>query len=212
MPGTDMTMNACAAGVTGLVLAGGLGRRMGGADKGLLPLDGRPLVARVLERFRPQVEHLLINANQNEARYAAFGHQVVPDRIGGFAGPLAGLHAGIMASLALPQPTRYLATVPCDSPFLPMDLVSRLRQGLEGAGAQIAVARTGDQAHPVFMLCRTGVLADLTAYLEGGGRKMEAWYRRLQVAEIAFDDEADAFANINTRDELATLSAREGNA
>ncbi|MBI4755399.1 MAG: molybdenum cofactor guanylyltransferase [Betaproteobacteria bacterium] len=212
MPRRDTTTTARAAGVTGLVFAGGLGRRMGGADKGLLLLDGRPLIERVLERFRPQVEHLLINANQNEARYAAFGHRVVPDRIGGFAGPLAGLHAGIIACLSLPQPARYLATVPCDSPFLPMDLVARLRQGLEGADAQIAVARTGDQAHPVFMLCRTGVLEDLSAYLEGGGRKMDAWYRRLPFAEIAFDDEAEAFANINTRDELAAFSAREGNA
>lgn len=184
--------------VTGLVLAGGLGRRMGGVDKGLVELDGKPMVAHVLARLAPQVDCVLINANQNIDRYAAFGPPVVPDRIGGFAGPLAGLHAGLSAAS-----TPLLVTVPCDSPFLPLDLVARLRTALEAEQAQIAVARTGDQAQPVFSLVRRDVLDDLAQFLGGGGRKIDAWYARLKVVEVAFDDEAESFANINTREELS---------
>ena len=112
--------------VTGIVLAGGMGRRMGGVDKGLVPLAGRPLVAHVLERLAPQAGAIIVNANQNRDRYAAYGHPVVADEVGGFAGPLAGLHAGMTAAT-----TPYVVTVPCDSPFLPGDLVARLAAGLE---------------------------------------------------------------------------------
>ena len=182
-------------GVTGIVLAGGQGRRMGGVDKGLQPLHGRPMVAHVLERLAPQVDDVLINANQNLEAYRAFGRPVVPDAIGGFAGPLAGLHAGLGAA------TRPLAlTVPCDSPFLPADLAARLARAL--GDRDLAVARTGDQPHPVFSLVRRAVLPHLTAFLAGGGRKIDAWYATLKVVEVPFDDEADAFRNINTRDEL----------
>lgn len=184
--------------VTGLVLAGGLGRRMGGVDKGLVELDGKPMVAHVLARLAPQVDSVLINANQNIDRYATFGPPVVPDRIEGFAGPLAGLHAGLSAAS-----TPLLVTVPCDSPFLPLDLVERLRTALDAARAQLAVARTGDQAQPVFSMVRREVLEDLAQFLAGGGRKIDAWYARLKVIEVAFDDEAEAFANINTREELS---------
>lgn len=184
--------------ITGLVLAGGLGRRMGGIDKGLVELDGRPMVAHVIERLAPQVDTLLINANQNTDRYAAFGHPVVPDRIGGFAGPLAGLHAGLAAAT-----TPLVVTVPCDSPFLPRDLVARLRNALDANGVQLAVAKTGQQAQPVFSLVRRDVLDDLSAFLAIGGRKIDAWYARLAVVEVSFDDEAAAFANINTREELS---------
>jgi molybdopterin-guanine dinucleotide biosynthesis protein A len=189
--------------VTGIVLAGGQGRRMGGVDKGLVPLDGRPMVAHVLERLSPQVGDVLINANQNAERYAAFGHPVVADAIGGFAGPLAGLHA------ALAHATReFAATVPCDSPFLPPDLVVRLAAALAAAKAQLAVARTFDQPHPVFCLVRRDVLPHLAAFLAGGGRKIDAWYATLSVVEVPFDDEADAFRNINTADELAAATRR----
>jgi molybdopterin-guanine dinucleotide biosynthesis protein A len=184
--------------VTGLVLAGGLGRRMGGTDKGLQPLAGRPMVAHVLDRLAPQVEEILVNANQNGERYAAFGHRVVPDEVGGFAGPLAGLHAGLKAA-AHP----FVATVPCDSPFLPADLVRRLSDALIAEHADVAVAKTGDQAHPVFALVRASVLPHLQAFLAGGGRKIDAWYATLRVVEVPFDDEAEAFSNINTREELA---------
>lgn len=168
---------------------------MGGVDKGLQALRGKPMVAWVLERLAPQVGEIVINANQNLEAYAAFGHRVVPDAIGGFAGPLAGLHAGLAAV------TRELAvTVPCDSPFLPLDLVARLRDAL-GAN-DLAVARTGEQPHPVFSLVRRSVHGHLGAFLAGGGRKIDAWYASLKVVEVPFDDEADAFRNINTREEL----------
>ena len=182
-------------GVTGIVLAGGQGRRMGGVDKGLQLLHGKPMVAHVLARLGPQVDELLINANQNLADYEKLGHRVVPDAIGGFAGPLAGLHAGLCAAshpLAL--------TAPCDSPFLPLDLFSRLRKALNEN--ELAVAKTGDQAHPVFALVRRSVIKNLERFLEGGGRKIDAWYASLKVIEVSFDDEADSFRNINTREEL----------
>ena len=187
--------------ITGVVLAGGRGRRMGGVDKGLQLLDGKPLVHWVVERLAPQVDELLINANQNGGRYAAFGQRVVPDQIPGFAGPLAGLHAALAAAS---HPL--VATVPCDSPFLPPDLVFRLFSALTATGAEIAVARTFDQPHPVFCLCKREVLPHLNAYLASGERKFERWYSTLNVVEVSFDDESEAFANINTRDELASCA------
>jgi len=183
--------------VTGIVLAGGQGRRMGGVDKGLQPLRGRPMVAWVIERFAPQVDEILINANQNLERYGALGHRVIPDEIRGYAGPLAGLHRGLTETAH-----DLVATVPCDSPFLPNDLVARLRTALEQKQSEIAVARTGDQPHPVFCLCRKSVLPGLTAFLAGGGRKIDAWYANLKVAEVAFDDNPGAFSNVNTEAEL----------
>jgi molybdopterin-guanine dinucleotide biosynthesis protein A len=189
--------------ITGLVLAGGLGRRMGGIDKGLQDFRGEPMVAKVIRRFAPQVDALIVNANQNIERYAAFGHPVVPDAISGFAGPLAGLHAGLNACR-----TPLLVTSPCDSPFLPLDLVARLREALEREGADLAVARTGEQSHPVFSLVHRHVLPGLTDFLDGGGRKVDLWYSALKVVEVSFDDQPDAFANINTLNELAALAAR----
>lgn len=186
--------------VTGLVLAGGQGSRMGGVDKGLAPFRGKPMVAHAIERLAPQVDEILVNANRNPEAYARFGHRVIADEIPGFAGPLAGFERGLAHARG-----QLVATVPCDSPFLPADLVARLRAALEGAGAQLAVARTGDQPHPVFCLMRREVHASLAAFLASGQRKIDKWYASLSVADVAFDDEADAFANINTRDELAGL-------
>ncbi len=183
--------------ITGVVLAGGLGRRMGGVDKGLQLLNGRSLVGHIIDRLAPQVSELLINANQNDERYAAFGHRVVPDAIPGFAGPLAGLHAALAVAT---HPL--VATAPCDSPFLPADLVLRLFQALTAANADLAVARTGDQMHPVFCLCQRTLLPQLTDFLARGERKMALWHAELKVAVVAFDDQAAAFENINTRAEL----------
>ncbi len=181
--------------VSGIVLAGGQGRRMGGVDKGLQLLHGRPMVEWVLARFAPQVGEVLINANQNVDRYGKYGHRVVPDEIGGFAGPLAGLHAGLKAASSA-----FVVTVPCDSPFLPTDLVFRLKQSL--GEKDLAVAKTGDQPHPVFALMKRDVRESLEAFLASGGRKIDAWYAALKVVEVSFDDEADAFRNINTLEEL----------
>lgn len=188
--------------ITGVILAGGLGRRMGGVDKGLQELRGRPLAAWVVERLAPQVDELLINANQNPERYAAFGHRVVADRIPDFAGPLAGLHAALSAAT---HP--WVATAPCDSPFLPADLVARLSRAQQAGGADLAVARTFDQPHPVFCLCKRELLPHLTAYLHSGERKFDRWYATLKTVEVSFNDEAAAFENINTRDELRRFDA-----
>ena len=186
--------------ITGIILAGGQGRRMGSVDKGLQPLRGKPMVVWVLERFTPQINEVLINANQNIEQYQALGHVVIPDDIGGFAGPLAGLHRGLSAATHA-----LVATVPCDSPFLPLDLIERLHTALHEQKADLAVARTGDQPHPVFCLTRKAVLPSLTQFLESGGRKIDAWYAALNVIEVRFDDEADAFSNINTVAELNTF-------
>ncbi|HZR68384.1 MAG TPA: molybdenum cofactor guanylyltransferase MobA [Burkholderiales bacterium] len=183
--------------ITGLILAGGRGSRMGGVDKGLQVLRGKPMIEWVLARFAPQVDEVLINANQNVERYARLGPRVVPDDIGGYAGPLAGLHAGLQVA-AHPL----VATCPCDSPFLPPDLVARLRAALERDGADLAVAKTGEQPHPVFSLVRRDALPGLARFLESGGRKIDAWYSGLKTVEVRFDDEAEAFSNINTREEL----------
>jgi molybdopterin-guanine dinucleotide biosynthesis protein A len=183
--------------VTGVVLAGGMGRRMGGVDKGLVELNGQPMVAQVITRLAPQVAEILINANRNTERYAMFGYRVVADVVGGFAGPLAGLERGLSEA-------QYdlVATAPCDSPFLPEDLVSRLLAAMNNQTADLAVARTGTQPHPVFCLCKRSLHTHLSSYLFAGGRKIDAWYATLKVAEVAFDDQPDAFSNINTRAEL----------
>jgi len=187
--------------VTGIVLAGGQGSRMGGVDKGLQPFMGRPMVAHAVERLAPQVDELLINANRNPQAYAALGHRVIADEIEGFAGPLAGFERGLAHARG-----ELVATVPCDSPFLPRDLVARLRAALEREGAELAVAKTGAQAHPVFCLMRRALHPSLRDFLAGGQRKIDRWYAAHQVVEVAFDDEADAFRNINTREELERLS------
>lgn len=191
-----MTMAGTKVGITGILLAGGQGRRMGGVDKGLQLLRGKPMAQHVIDRFAPQVDELLINANQNIEQYQGLGYRVIPDAIGGFVGPLAGLHRGL-SEAAHPL----VVTAPCDSPFLPLDLVAKLHAALDQQNAELAVARTGDQPHPVFCLCRKSVLGSLTAFLESGGRKIDWWYAQLKVADVDFVDEA-AFRNINTRKEL----------
>ena len=168
---------------------------MGGIDKGLQPLRGKPMAQWAIERLEPQVDEVLINCNQNLDAYARFGRRLVPDEIGGFAGPLAGLHAGLKAAS---HPL--VVSVPCDSPFLPLNLVSRLFESLQDR--ELAVAKTGDQPHPVFSLVRKDVLENLEAFLTAGGRKIDAWYASLRTVEVSFDDEADAFRNINTLEEL----------
>ncbi len=173
---------------------------MGTVDKGLQPLRGKPLVQWVIDRFRPQVDELLINANQNIDIYKGFGYPVVSDAIAGYAGPLAGFHRALDAAR---HPL--VATAPCDSPFLPRDLVARLLAALEESDAEFAVAKTGLQPHPVFSLCRKSVLPTLTAFLDAGSRKIDLWYSRLRVVEVAFDDQAAAFSNINTREELSAF-------
>ena len=186
--------------ITGLILAGGRGTRMGTIDKGLQLFRDAPMALHVLMRLSPQVGYIMINANQNIAPYEGFGVPVWQDEMQGFAGPLAGLQTGLIHC-----ETDYLVTAPCDSPFLPTDLVQRLADGLEENNADLTVAVTGSgdsrQAHPVFCLVKASLLPHLTLYLQEGGRKFDKWYSSLAVAEVHFDDE-DAFRNINTLDDL----------
>jgi molybdopterin-guanine dinucleotide biosynthesis protein A len=186
--------------ITGLVLAGGQASRMGGVDKGWQVLRGEPLVRHVIRRLAPQVGAVMISANRNTEAYAALGLPVWPDAQPGFAGPLAGLQAGL-AQCATP----YLLSVPCDSPFLPLDLAARLAEALQARQAEVAVAVTGAGAdrrtQPVFCLLKTALLPHLTGYLDSGGRKFEAWHALLNVAEVDFPNAAD-FRNINTQQDL----------
>ena len=186
--------------ITGLILAGGLGSRMGGQDKGLVELAGQPMVKHVLDRLAPQVHQLMINANRNAAAYAAFSPWVVPDRLAGFVGPLAGLDA------ALHEPTLegdWVLTCPCDSPFLPLNLAPRLLTAARAANAHVAMVSVGGQPEPAFLLAHRGVAPSLATFLEGGGRQIRRWVGEAQHVEVDFSDCAGAFCNINTPEELA---------
>lgn len=197
--------------ITGLILAGGRGSRMGGIDKGLQMFNGVPMAMHALMRLSPQVGHMLINANRNLAAYESFGVPVVVDSVPDFAGPLAGILAGLEQCQ-----TPYLLTAPCDSPFVPVDLAATLSKALVEAGARIAMpvtlepdenGRPRRQVQPVFCLFDATLADDLTVYLQQGGRKIEAWTARHPCVEVVFDDAA-AFANINTLAELRQLAER----
>ena len=189
--------------VTGLVLAGGLARRMGGMDKGLVELAGRPMIEHVLDALRPQVGALWINANRNIDRYAAYGHPVVSDSLQGFLGPLAGMLAALQQIT-----TEFLVTVPCDAPLVAPDLVGRLHAACVANDADAAVATDGQRPQPVFLLLRAGTAPSLEAHLSGGGRKIDAWFARLRLAEADLSDVLDTFINVNDPDERHRLEAR----
>lgn len=202
-PGKKIQQDMKTETITGVVLAGGRGSRMGHVDKGLQLFRGTPLAGHVLHRLQRQAGHLLINANQNLSRYREFGVPVWPDEMQGFAGPLAGVETALMHC-----DTEYLVTAPCDSPFLPHDLVARLGTVLEENDAELAFAVTGAgeqrQQHPVFCLMTSALRPRLTAFLQQGGRKVSQWHATLRVAEVHFANEA-AFSNINTLDELQSF-------
>jgi molybdopterin-guanine dinucleotide biosynthesis protein A len=192
-------MSTAAGQVTGLVLAGGEGRRLGKLDKGLLELGGRPLAIIAAERLRPQVARLLLSANRNLEAYRALGLEVITDTVADgdrTAGPLAGVLAGLEHCT-----TEWLACVPCDSPTAPLDMVSRLLASASAAHAPAAYASTDQGAHPVFMMVRRACLADLRDFVQQGGRRIRAWQDTLGAIAVHFPDEA-AFANINTEAEL----------
>jgi molybdopterin-guanine dinucleotide biosynthesis protein A len=194
------------ADITGLVLAGGRGHRMGGLDKGLQTFRGQPLALHVLRRLAPQVGPTMISANRNLAAYESFGSVVRPDADAEFAGPLAGFLVGLKHA-----ETPYLMTVPCDSPAFPTDLVPRLASGLATHGADLAVVRTveadGPALQPVFCLLRTSLRESLVTFMHAGGRKVHQWTAQHRVAEVTFQD-AEAFFNANSLAELMQLEAR----
>jgi molybdenum cofactor guanylyltransferase len=194
--------------ITGLLLAGGRGMRMGGVDKGLQVLRGDPLALHVMTRLAPQTGALLISANRNASRYAELGAPfnatVIADSLPDFPGPLAGLLAGLRAAR-----TGFMLSAPCDTPALPVDLAARLADALDAEHADIATVATRNaqhevSIHPVFALMRTTLADDLAAFLAAGERKVRAWYARHKTVEVAFADER-AFYNVNSLQELADL-------
>lgn len=186
--------------ITGVILAGGLGRRMDGLDKGLVRLDGIPMIQWVIDRLRPQVAGLMINANRNVEIYTGLGCTVVSDRVADFCGPLAGMASGMQAA-----PTPFIVVVPCDSPLFPADLVARLRARQLATQADIVAAHDGQRMHPVFCLLRRDLLDSATRYLDEGERKIDQWFARHAFATADFSDQPDAFRNVNRVEDLAEL-------
>jgi molybdopterin-guanine dinucleotide biosynthesis protein A len=194
--------------ITGVILAGGRGSRMGGADKGLQNFRGIPLALHTMLRLAPQVGEVMVNANRNLAAYESFGVPVWPDALSDYAGPLAGFLTGLEQC-----ETDYLVTVPCDTPLFPQDLVARLAAALERDGAEIAMAAAREEdgqvrAQPVFSLMRRELMESLVAFTHGGGRKIDAWTAQHKTVLVPFDQPADlpsAFFNANTLAELHRL-------
>ena len=201
--------------ITGLVLAGGRGSRMGGVDKGLQNFNGSPLALHAVLRLGMQVGEVMVNANRNLAAYESFGTPVWPDADSSYAGPLAGFLTGLERC-----ETPYLLTVPCDTPLFPLDLAERLSQAMTDDDAEIAMVSaleaddTGQTAlrpQPVFCLMQTSLLESLTRFVGQGGRKIDKWTAQHRTVQVPFDlpgDAADAFANANTLAELQALEAR----
>lgn len=189
--------------VTAIILAGGRASRMGGIDKGLIPLNNSPLISQVLARLKPQVETIIINANRELETYKALGYPVFADEIADFAGPLAGIQLGLKHAAS-----EYLLTAACDCPLLPLNLREKLQSALEAQHADIAIATSNGDDHPVIFLCKTSLLASLNDYLEQGGRKVSAWQKNLNHVYVDFSATPDAFTNINTLDDLKLLESR----
>ena len=190
-------------GTTGVILAGGEARRMGGGDKGLVELCGRPLIEYALARLSPQVDTLIINANRNRERYAAYGHPVIADSRQGFQGPLAGMLSCLEAAQ-----TEFVVTAPCDSPLLPEDLAARLFRQLREEQADISVAHNGARMQPVFALMSASLASSMRAFLDRGERKIDRWFEQHKLAVADFSARPDCFRNVNTPGELAQMEAQ----
>lgn len=200
--------------IVGLLLAGGQSRRMGGGDKALRPLAGVVLLDRVIARLRPQVEALVLNANGDPARFAGFGLPVVADSVPDFAGPLAGVLAGLDWAAANRPDCAYVVSVATDAPFLPKDLVARFATALEAEGADLACAASGGRSHPVFGLWPVRLREELRgAVIEQGIRKVDRWTARYKLATVPFADQpSDPFFNANRPEDLAAAEALLGTA
>lgn len=189
--------------VTAVVLAGGRGKRLGGKDKGLIPFEGKPLIEYILAAISPQADAVIINANRNQARYADFGYPVISDDMADFQGPLAGFAAALSACN-----TDYIVTLPCDGPYVPADLVTRLAAAREANHAEIAVAHDGQRMQPVYALIPRSLLASLQGFLAAGDRKIDLWYARHDTALADFSDVTETFFNINTEDDRSAMLQR----
>jgi len=200
--------------IIGVLLAGGLARRMGGGDKPLRLLAGRPLLGHVIERLRPQVAGLVLNANGNPARFASYGLPVVADSIPDFAGPLAGVLAGLDWTAQNRPDCPMVVSVATDAPFLPIDLVSRMLGAMTADGADLACAASGGQVHPVIGLWPVRLREELRHALgDEGIRKVDEWTGRYRLVEVSFPDQpVDPFFNANLPEDLETAAALVANA
>jgi len=190
--------------ITGLILAGGRAQRMGGIDKGLIPFHGKPLIESSIARLQNQVGSILINANRNITKYASYGYPIIMDESLDFSGPLAGFTVGLKACQ-----TPYVLTAPCDSPLLPTDLGAKLAAEMELGDFQLVYASSKEAdgkvwAQPVFCLLRADLQKPLETYLQKGDLKIDRWFKALRCSTVIFDD-AQAFANVNTPEELKLL-------
>ena len=192
-----MPTETCKNAITAVILVGGGARRMGGEDKGLLLLQGRPLVAHVLERLRPQCGRVWINCRPHQQQYAQFGCPLLEDTLAGGLGPLAGLLAAMETA-----DTEYVLSVPCDTPFLPADLVIRLWQQLEHQQLDLCSVSDGERTHPVILLARRQLKHSLRDYLLSGERRVYQWFQSQLHGVVDFSDQAGAFVNINTPQQL----------
>jgi len=189
--------------VTALILAGGAGRRMGGVDKGLMRLDGRPLVQHVIDAIAPQVAGIVISANRNLDRYRRMGYPVIEDRLSDYPGPLAGIAGGLEQA-----ETRYLVALPCDTPRPPSDLVERLRGALIENHARLAVAHDGGRLQPLHFVCETALHASVSRALDAGERKVADWVAAQGPVVVDFSDRRACFANINRPGDLEGFDVR----
>ena len=189
--------------VSSIILAGGRATRMGGVDKGLVVLQQEALTAHVIARLKSQVDEIFISANREIETYKTFGYPVLQDANADFIGPLAGFFLGLQNAQY-----DYVLTVPCDSPLLPLDLAERLLSGMSASGADIAVASSDENSHPVFCLMKKSMLPSLLAYIERGERKVSAWQKSQQLVEVDFSDCSEAFTNLNTFDDLAAVELK----
>jgi molybdopterin-guanine dinucleotide biosynthesis protein A len=189
--------------VTGVILAGGKARRMGGIDKGLVSINGQPMISYVIDALQPQVAALLLNANRSHDSYREFGLPVIADADPDFRGPLAGFASGMQAAA-----TPYIAVAPCDSPLLCRDMVQRLFGALKKEGSRIAVAHDGSRLQPVFALLDCTLLDDLAGYLVDGGRKIDHWYAKHGYAAADCSDVPESFLNVNAPDDKQLLKDR----
>lgn len=189
--------------ITGVILAGGRATRMGGVDKGLVTVAGRPMVEHIIERLKSQTAALLINANRSHDQYARYDLPVVADRIGDYAGPLAGMASGLQSAT-----TPWIISVPCDSPLVPSDLVARLWAARQQEQADLAVAFAEARMQPVFALLPRTLLPSLEDFLDRGERKIDRWFAVHKTALAHFDDSPEAFLNINTPEDRLALEQR----
>ena len=189
--------------ISAVILAGGRARRMGGEDKGLIELKGRPLLDYIISALRPQVGEILVNANRNLDRYRAFGYPVVEDIMGDYFGPLVGMATGMQAT---GKP--YLLTLPCDSPLVPAQLAAMLYHGMLTEQAELSVAHDGVRMQPVFALLDCQLLPGLLDYLNEGGRKIDTWYAQHRLAQVDFSAVPEAFLNLNAPEDKAELESR----